>query len=388
MMASDYYEILGVGRNASKDEIRRAYRRLAHEHHPDKGGGQAEKFKAINEAYEVLSDDAKRAQYDEFGQTFEQARAQGAAGFGGFGGFSDFSEFMRGFGQNYSRGPFAGMEFDFGDIFSDIFGTPRQTRREQGIDLETVLEIDFLESVFGATREIAVEKNDMCPACQGSGAESGSAAVACPKCHGRGQIVHRKSTILGSFQQIEVCSRCGGAGKIPEKQCRECAGNGVKKMKKNIMVAIPPGIADGARLRLQGEGEIGYRGSRRGDLYVVIRVRPHPEFTRRDYDILSAVPVSFSEAALGASKEVKTVDGRVVLKIPAGTQSGKVLRLRGKGVPYGSTSRRGDHLVTVRIVTPAKLTKREKELFRQLAEEGGEGSGVSKSFWEKIKGSI
>lgn len=380
---SDYYEILGIGKNASKDEIRRAYRRLAHEHHPDKGGGQAEKFKAINEAYEVLSDDAKRAQYDQFGQTFEQARASGA-GFGGFGGFSDFSEFMRGFGQNYSRGPFAGMEFDFGDIFSDIFGSPRGARREQGVDLEMGLQIEFLEAVFGVNRDVTIEKNDICPECRGSGAESGSQIVTCPKCHGQGQIVHRRASILGNLQHIEICDHCGGSGKIPEKNCPVCRGRGIKKMKKTISVSIPAGVEDGSRLRVSDEGEMGYRGSRRGDLYIVIRVRPHPEFKRMGLDILSEAAVSFYEAALGAKKDIKTADGEVELKIPAGIQSGKVLRLSGKGVHSGHA--RGDHLVTVRVVTPTKLTKREKELFRQLAAEQGEGSNAS--FWEKLKDRI
>lgn len=384
-MAQNYYEILGLNRNASKDEIRRAYRKLAQEHHPDKGTGEAEKFKQINEAYQVLSDDAKRAQYDQFGQTYEQARAQGQ---GGFGGFGDFSDFMRGFGQNASRGPFTGAEFDFGDIFSDIFGGVRSPHRDQGIDLEMTLTVEFLESVFGTEKEISLEKQAACPVCEGSGAAPGSKINSCPKCHGNGQIVEHRRTILGSFQQARVCDRCEGTGKVPEKTCPDCRGRGVKKMTKPVKVIVPPGIDDGQRVKLQGEGEVGYRGSRAGDLYLVIRVKAHPEFRRDGFDIRSEIPVSFYQAALGAQVDVNTVDGKVSLKIPAGTQSGKILRLRGKGVPHLESTKRGDQLVMVRVVTPTKLTRKERDLFKQMAEERGETVDIDESFWEKLKDNL
>ncbi len=371
-MARNYYDILGVSKGASKDEIRRAYRRLAHEYHPDKGGGDEKKFREINEAYEVLSDDNRRAQYDQFGETFEQARARGAGGFGGFGGFEDFSDFVRGFGDNFSRGPFSGIEFDFGDIFSDIFGSPRQKRRGQGVDLETELKIDFLESVAGTEKEIVVEKQDMCPVCEGKGAAAGSKIVACPQCHGTGQIVKHSRTILGSFQQVRTCEECEGTGKVPEKACSECRGSGIKKMRKTIRVSVPAGIEDGQRLKIPQEGEMGYRGSSRGDLYVVMKVHPHPEFKREGFDILSETSVSFYQAALGAQVEINTVDGKGMLKIPAGIQSGQVLRLRGRGVSHPDSRRRGDHLVMIKIVTPTKLSKKEKEFLRQLAGERGE----------------
>lgn len=385
---TDFYETLGIGKNASKDEIKRAYRRLAQQYHPDKGGEKDEqKFREINEAYEVLSDDTKRAQYDQFGQTFEQAR-RGGGGFGGFSGFNDFSEFMRGFGDNFARGPYAGMEFDFGDIFSDIFGTPRGKRREQGVDLEMILQVEFLESVFGSEKEITIEKKDFCPACRGEGAQSGSKVITCPKCHGQGQITTHRRTILGSIQHIDVCDRCQGRGKVPEKECSECLGAGIKKMKKNIKVVIPSGIDHGQRIKLSGEGEVGYRGSRSGDLYIVIHVKPHAEFSRQGYDILSEIPVSFYQVALGAKIEVNTVDGPVMVKVPAGTQSGKVLRLRGKGVPHLGDRRRGDHLVTARVVTPSKLNRKEKEIFKKLAEEKGESVDIDESLWGKIKDSF
>lgn len=385
-MVDNYYDLLGVSKNASKDEIKRAYRAHAQKYHPDKaGGGDEAMFRKINEAYEVLSDDAKRAQYDQFGQTFEQARAQGAGGFGGFSGFSDFADFMRGFGDNYSRGPFSGMEFDFGDIFSDIFGTPRQKRRRQGIDLEMILSISFLESVFGAEKEVGIEKKDYCPICQGSGAEKGSAISACSRCHGSGQITDYRRTLLGSFQQVRVCEICGGGGKVPEKNCRSCHGSGIKKIAKKIKVIIPPGVEDGQRLKLTTEGEVDYRGSQAGDLYLVIKIREHEEFRRSGYNILSEVAISFTQAALGVKMEINTVDGKVDLKIPAGTQTGKVLRLRGKGVPYLDSTKRGDHLVTVRVVTPTKLTKAEKELLKKLASLRGESVDPDSGLWRRFK---
>lgn len=387
-MAKNYYDILGVPKGVSKDEIKRAYRRLAHEYHPDKARGDEKKFREVNEAYEVLSDDAKRAQYDQYGETFEQARSRGGAGFGGFSGFNDFSEFMRGFGDNFSRGPFSGMEFDFGDVFSDIFGGPRKTRRAQGVDLEMQLQLDFLESVFGIEKELVLEKRDNCKLCKGSGAEAGSQVVICPKCHGLGQITTRTRTILGTVQQVETCDRCDGTGKIPEKACKECSGLGVKKQKKTINVAIPAGIDSGQRIKVLKQGQVGYRGSQPGDLYILIQVKPHPIFRREGYDIISEAPVSFFQAALGGTVEIDTVDGKVELKIPAGIQSGKMLRLREKGVPYPDSVKRGDHLAVLRVVTPTKLTRNEKEIFKKLAEGRGESVDVDEGLWGKIKNNL
>lgn len=387
-MAKDYYKILGVPHHANQEEIKYAYRRLAHQYHPDKGSGEAQKFKELNEAYEVLSDDLKRAQYDRYGETFEQARTRGASGFGGFSGFEDFAEFMRGFGDNFSRGPFSGMEFDFGDIFSDIFGNPRRARREQGVDLETEIEIDFLESVFGTEKELNLEKPDLCPDCQGSGAALGAKLTTCPRCHGQGQIVTHQRTLLGTMQRVKVCERCEGQGKVAEKACEVCRGRGVKKLKKTLKVIIPPGIQNSQRLKLTGEGEIGYRGSRAGDLYVTITVRHHPEFRREGYNIISELPISFSQAALGAKIDVKTVDGKVELNIPPGIQSGKMLRLSAKGIPRLVGGKRGDHLVVIRVVTPTKLSRKEKEILRRLAEaqeEEGKRVDGQEGLWKKFK---
>ena len=376
-MPKDYYEILGLSKSATGDEIRRAYRTLAQKFHPDKvDSGDEKRFREVNEAYEVLSDDTKRSQYDRFGQTFSSQGGQG-----GFSGFNDFSDFARNFGQ--------GVEFDFGDIFSDLFGGARgRQRAPRGVDLEMTLEIDFLESVFGVQKNVSITKPDHCPKCSGSGAEPGSKVNACSKCHGSGQIMNHRRTILGQIQQVEVCPECEGTGKIPEKPCSECRGRGVKKMQKTLEVNIPAGIEDGQRIKVAGEGEIGYRGSAPGDLFVAVRVRPHEKFVREGADIVTEVPVSFYQAALGAKIEIETVDGKVMLKIPTGSQSGKVLRLKGKGVPYLQSSGRGDHLAVVRVITPTKLTKKEKEIFRELAGEKGESVDIDESLWGKIKDSF
>ena len=386
---SDYYQTLGVSKNASKNEVKRAFRKLAQEYHPDKGsGGDGQKFREINEAYEVLSDDTKRSQYDQFGTTFDQARAGGAGGFGGFSGFNDSSDFSKGFGNNYSQGPFSGMQFDLGDIFSDIFGQPRGARQERGVDLEMVLEIDFLESVFGVEKELTLDKKDLCARCSGEGSEPGTKTVTCPKCHGQGQIITHHKTILGSLQQAKTCDECEGRGQVAEKKCSECRGAGSRKQKKQIKILVPPGIDQGQRIKVTNEGEVGYSGSHSGDLYIRIQVKPHEEFLRQGQDILSEVPVSFYQAALGSRVEVNTVDGPVDLKIPAGIQSGKTLRLKSRGVPFLESKKRGDHLVTVRVVTPQKLSRKEKQIFKDLAHEKGEIVDIDEGLWKKIKDSF
>lgn len=379
-MAKNYYDILKVSKNASKDEIKRAYRKLAHEHHPDKGGGEAQKFKEVNEAYEVLIDDTKRGQYDRFGQTFSTQGGQG-----GFNGFGDFSDFAKGFSAGDGSAFGGDFASDFSDIFSDIFGGARASRKTRGVDLEMGLTIEFLESVFGAEKTVSLEKQDTCPHCQGEGAEKGSKIITCPKCHGQGQIITHRRTILGNMQAAHICDRCNGTGKIPEKPCRECSGSGVKRQHKTLMVKIPAGIAHGQRIRVSGEGELGYRGSRPGDLYIQINVKKHSEFVREGFDIHTEIPVSFYQAALGTKLEVNTVDGKVDLKIPAGTQSGKVLRLRARGIPHLEDAGRGDHLIMVRVITPHKLTKKEKALFQELAHERGESVDIDDSLWGKIK---
>lgn len=383
-MAKDYYEILGVSKTASADDIKKAYRKLAHKYHPDKGEGNDAKFKEVNEAYQVLSNAEKRGQYDQYGQTFEQAQRNGQ-GFGGAGGPFGAGGFdFSGFG-----GP-GGAEFDLGDIFGDLFGSrsARQARRERGIDLEMPLTITFEEAVFGTEKSITLEKKDACKVCEGSGAKPGTKVVTCSVCHGQGQIRTQRQTILGNIATSTPCDHCGGDGKIPEVPCDTCAGSGIKRQEKTIEVKIPAGIDNGQSVAVRGEGEVGYRGSKAGDLFLAIRVQPHKELKRQGFNLYKELPISFTQAALGTKVHVETLDGNIELKIPAGTQAGKVFRVAGRGVPVVNSSKRGDLFITARVIVPHKLTKEESELIKKLAELNGESVEVNKSFWENIKDSF
>jgi len=380
-MAQDYYQTLGVTKSASADEIKRAYRKLAHEHHPDKNKGNEAKFKEINEAYQVLSDQSKRQQYDQFGSAFQNgARGQG----GQAGGFNpndfDFSNFAQGFG-------FGGVEFDDPmDIFSNIFGGGRsRPRRERGVDLEMELDLTFEEAVFGVEKEISIQKTDSCEHCNGTGAEPGSKINTCPKCHGQGQIRVTRQTVLGQIATAMTCDRCDGTGKVPERACATCKGSGKQRRTKVLKVKIPAGVENGQRIRVSGEGEVGYKGSNFGDLYLQLNVAGNSKFKREGATIYSEAEISFYQAALGTQIEVETVDGNVKVKVPAGTQSGKVLRIKGHGAHILNGSGRGDHMLTVRVMTPTKLTKKEKEVFKKLAQDNGDEVGEDEGFWDKFK---
>ncbi len=363
-MAKDYYEILGVNKNASQEEIKQSFRRLAHKHHPDKAGGDEQKFKEINEAYQVLSNQQKREQYDRFGQTFEQARSQG--GFGGFEGFRDFADFASAF-QN---GNSASFDFDLGDIFGDIFGfgssRTKRGRSRVGADIEAELTIDFNQAVFGSQKEIILNKEEICSECAGSGIEPGAKIVTCPECGGTGQTMRRAGFGI-SFST--VCPACEGTGRRGEKACRRCQGKGREKKEKRLKIKIPAGIDNGQTIRLAGEGQSAGKGSRAGDLYLRLRVLPDKEFTRDGYDILTQAEINFTQAALGDKIEINTVDGLVKLKIPEGTQSGKEFRIRGRGVPHLHSRSRGDQIVKIIVKTPSRLSRRQKELLKQLGEE-------------------
>jgi len=364
MPSKDLYETLGVPKSASEEDIKRAFRKLAHQYHPDKQGGDAEKFKEINAAYQVLSDKSKRQQYDQFGTTFDQA---GAGGPGGF----DFSQGFGGFG-----GQGGGIKFDFGDlggagglgdIFGDIFGNAmggsggRGARREsRGRHIEMDAKLTFLESVFGAEKELSVHRHIVCPDCEGVGAEKGSKSVECVQCAGSGQVRVVQQSIFGSIQSVRSCPRCHGAGKVPEKICRRCGGDGIVKGHKDLTLKIPAGVSDGEVLRVSGEGEAAEHGGRSGDLYVTLRVASDRRFERRGFDIVSKLEVPMVLATLGGDASVETVDGRVDLKIPAGTQSGQVFRLKGRGVPQLKRSGRGDHLVEAVVLTPGKLSRGQR----------------------------
>jgi len=367
---ANYYDVLGVSKLASADEIKRAYRKLASEHHPDRGGS-ADRFKEVNEAYQVLSDSSKRGQYDQYGQTFEQAQKNGQ-GFGGFGGDASGNPFG-GFDFSQGFGGQGGVEFDFGDIFGDIFGgggsAARQSERNRrGVDLEIAMTITFEEAAFGIENKITLEKKNSCPRCKGNGAEPDTKTITCPKCHGQGQIRTTRRTILGTMASSMVCDRCQGMGKIPENPCTECKGSGNIRSHKEITIKIPAGIDNGQRIRVRGEGEAGYRGSEAGDLYISISVMPNPEFRRENFDIYKDLTISFVDAALGTTVETKAIDGSVKIKIPSGTQSGKVFKVGGKGVPRLNRSGRGDMFVTANVHIPEKLSKKQKELLKDFGE--------------------
>ncbi len=376
-MAKDFYNILGVPKDASEADIKKAFRKLAHEHHPDKDGGDEEKFKEINEAYQTLSNKEKRQQYDQFGQTFDQARRQGG-GPGGFGGFSA-EDFARG------GGPFGGFRtenanFDFGDlgdIFGDIFGMGGSRGRarsevRRGNDAEISVTVSLHEAAFGTDKVLTLEKEITCKRCGGSGADPGAKIVSCATCGGSGQVQNIQQTFFGALRQMGVCPECHGEGRKASKKCTVCHGEGRTTGQETISVKIPAGISDGESLRLSGKGAAGVRGAEAGDLFVRIKVPNDPNFRREGDDIYSDVSVGFSQAALGTKVHIETLDGEVILKIPHGTQSGKVFRLDGKGVTHLRKRGRGDHLVTVQVETPAQLSRREKDLLKELADLRGE----------------
>ena len=378
----DYYEVLGVERNASSDDIKKAYRKLAVKYHPDKNPGDTgaeEKFKEIGEAYEVLIDDNKRAAYDRFGHAAFGAGAGVGRGPGGFGGgFHDpFDIFREVFGMGTEGG---------GGIFDQIFGSGTVSRdrsgRQRGSDLRYDLQITLEEAAFGTEKEIEILKHETCSHCGGSGAESGSRATTCPTCQGRGQVI----TSRGFFQVSQTCPRCRGTGQIIERPCRDCGGDGRLEKRSRIKIKIPSGIDDGARLRSSRNGEAGIRGGPPGDLYVVIHVREHEIFTREDDDLYCDVPISFATAALGGEVRVPTIQGHALLKIPAGTQSGTQFRLRGHGVQNMETRNRGDLRVRVIVEVPTRLNSEQRRKLEEFASLcGEENSPMHKTFFDKAK---
>jgi len=347
----DYYEVLGVPRDADDAEIKRAFRRLAQQHHPDVAGeeGSEARFKELNEAYRVLSDRQRRTAYDMFGHAGVDGAAAG--GFEGFGG---------GFGP-------------FGDIFDAFFGgSPAGARRRQrvvpGADLRYDLTIEFAEAVFGVTREIRFPTRVTCSRCDGSGGEPGTEPETCPDCGGSGEQRRVAQTILGQMVNIVACPRCKGEGRIIATPCTQCDGDGRTQEERTLQVEIPAGIDDGQRIALEGQGEAGPRGGPAGDLYVAVRVRPHPQLVRRGTELYHELPITFPQAALGATVTVPTVEGSEEVEVPAGSQSGHEIRIRGKGVPRLRGAGRGDLHVVVNVVVPSKLGKRERELLRELDE--------------------
>lgn len=365
MSEKDYYKILGVERSATDEEIKKAYRKLAHELHPDKHSGDKDKeeqFKVVNEAYEVLKDPEKRAQYDNYGYV----------GSGGP-GFRD-----------------AGFNTDFNDLFSEVFGDffgggggrRRRPAPERGADLRYDLEISFEEAAFGTEKTVTIPRSVTCEVCSGIGAKPGTQPTTCPTCKGVGQVRFQQ----GFFSISRPCSTCNGAGTFIKDPCTECRGTGRVRTTNSISVKIPAGIDNGQRLRVSGEGESGERGGPPGDLYIIITVRSHQIFQREDDDIICEVPISFPQAALGAEIEVPTLEGPAKLKIPAGTQSGKVFRLKNKGIASIQTGRRGDEQVVITVETPTKLSKKQKDLLEEFANISGEDTTpLKKNFFSKVK---
>ena len=359
-MPKDYYQILGVGRDASDAEIKNSYKKLAFEFHPDRNPGDSgaeERFKEINEAYQVLNDRDKRARYDSFGH-------MSGDGMGGFSGFGDL----------------------FGDLFNDVFtggaGGSRGARR--GADLQYELEVDFDEAVFGAEKRINVRKREVCGGCGGSGAAS-EGESACGRCGGRGSVAFSQ----GPFSISQSCPSCGGRGSVITDPCGECAGSGLRRTRKEVKVTVPQGISSGMRLVMRGEGEGGPRGASPGDLYIQVRVREHPVFSREGNDIFCEFPISFTQAALGDEVEVPVLKGQTRMKIPAGTQPGQTFRLRGRGVADVNSGSLGDQYVAVKVVIPQKLTKKQKEALREFA--GGynkKKEPLIEMYLNKIKGLI
>lgn len=359
-MGKDYYRILGVDRNAGDDEIKSAFRKLAHKYHPDKKGGDERKFKEASEAYAVLSDKKKRAEYDAYGRTFAGGSTGSPQG-GPFGGF-DFSTFTR-------EGGFEGQEFDLGDIFGEFFGgSSFEGGRRRGRDISIDIELPFKEGVFGTERRVLITKMAECESCSGSGAEKGSASIPCASCNGKGSIRESRSTFFGSFTSTRVCPKCHGKGKIPEKPCSVCRGLGIAKREEEIHVIVPAGISDGEMIRMPGRGEAVVGGSA-GDLYVKLHVRTDKNFTREGANLLTTLSIKLTDALLGGDYKIKSLDSDVSITVPAGVSHGELVRAIGRGVPFGRGSR-GDLLVRIAIEFPKKLSKRAQELISQLREEG------------------
>ncbi len=363
-MSKDYYKILGIDKSANQDDIKKAFRKKAHAHHPDKAGGDEAKFKEVNEAYQVLSDKNKRAQYDQFGSGFEQAGA-GGAGFGGFNGFGGFSNAGSG-GVHVDMDDLGDLFGGFGDMFG--FGNGhRDNRQARASDIKVSIEIDFLEAVFGVEKELNIKKKIICDHCHGNIAEPGTKIETCQVCKGTGRITKVQRTILGNMQVQASCDACGGEGKTYAQKCTKCGGAGVVNGRDSFTIKIPAGINDNETIRLTGKGEAGINGSPAGDLYIIVRVKPDKRWDRDSYDIRSQTEISFTQAALGDKIKITTVDGEVNLKIPAGTQSDTIFKLRNKGIPRLRGGGRGDHFVKVIVKTPTGLNRKQKKLLEEFA---------------------
>ncbi len=364
-MAKDYYKVLGVARNATKDDIKKAYRTLAHQYHPDKSGGDEARFKEINEAYQILSDDRKRSQYDQFGQVFEGAGAPGSG-----------SEWPGGFRFDFGFGGDAPnmADFDFSDVFEDFFGGAtggrRRTQERKGKDIRVDLDVSFEESVFGGKKEIELTKLSRCGRCGGAGGEPGTKLTQCTACNGMGSVQKTQRTFLGSFTQVSACQACMGSGKRPVEECVQCRGKGVEYRSERFEIFIPKGIREGEVLKMTGKGEASLSGGVPGDLLIFVRILPHKVFRRQEDDIVMSLPIRLSQAILGDSVEIQTLEGSVRLKIPEGTQPGDILKIRGRGAYAPAGYGRGNLLIEIKMDVPRKVSKKIKEIVQELKREG------------------
>jgi molecular chaperone DnaJ len=365
-MSKDYYETLGVSKSASKDEIKKAFYKLAQKYHPDKKGGNEAKFKEVNEAYQTLSDDAKRSKYDQYGSQFENMSNGGYGGSqGGYGGFDP-----SGFGGFQS----SGADFDFGnlnDIFSDFFGGGMgggRTEQRRGRDISTEIQISFSDSIFGVTRKILITKTSECLICHGSGAKVGSKMETCKHCNGQGQIREQKRTIFGNIASTKICEVCLGTGEVPHELCDKCKGKGVLRREEEVSIAIPAGVRDGEMIRMKGMGEAVSKGTT-GDLYIKINVSTHPVFKREGNDLVMNLNLKLSDALLGTKYPIQTLDGEIEVTIPEGVTINEILRVRGKGVPIGK-NKRGDLLIKLNIKLPTRISNQSRKLIEELKKEG------------------
>lgn len=361
----DYYSVLGVAKNATAEDIKKAYRKLAHQCHPDKGGS-AEKFKQVNEAYQVLSNKEKREQYDKYGRIFEGAGAgQAGPGF-------DFGSFWQQGEESKTGFDFNG--FDLGDMFGDLFGFGSQGKKRainRGDDIELAIKLDLKDVLFGLKKTIVLDRMAACSRCQGNGGEPNTKVKECFSCRGTGEVQQLKRTIFGSVTRFVICPECKGQGKMPEKPCNVCKAEGRIRQTEQIEVNIPAGVDTGQELRIDGAGDAGIRGEKAGDLYLKILVKPHSVFRRKGDDLFCEQEISFSQAALAGEAEIKTLDGKALsLKVPSGLQSGKVFKISSRGVPHFSGWGKGNLYIKLIVKTPDKLTKKQKEILEQLKKEG------------------
>ena len=357
----DYYQILGIAKSATEDDIKKAFRTLAHKYHPDKKGGDEGKFKEVSEAYAVLSDKKRRAEYDTYGRTFSGSQQGGGqAGFGGF-DFSNFSGF-----SGFQEGQ--GVEFDLGDIFGEFFGGAGRGKARRGRDISIDIEMSFKDAVFGTERRVLVSKLGTCPVCEGTGANKGATKRTCETCNGKGQIHETRNSFFGSFTSARQCPRCMGRGEIPSELCATCRGEGVLKREEEIRVTVPAGVENGEMIRMHGKGESA-PGAAAGDLYVKLHVRAEKNFTREGSNLITTLPIKLTDALLGGDYRIQTLDGETTIQVSPGVVHGEFIRVRGKGVPYGRGAR-GDLMVRVDIEFPKKLSKEARRLVESLRSEG------------------